>query len=332
MYTVNYIKLLDIMTNGGFNLKRFAAFFTALLLLCQAPACFSEEIGLRLDGNGIKTETAPFFADNVVMVPLRSVMESLGFRVFYNDETKEIFVLKDSEYGSVKIGSSHAVINGDEAVLEAKTVIVNGTAMTPVRFVSRMSQRYISYDLQTHSVIISVKGGSGGEGEILEISPDELLINPAMENDMSSADFGWKKYGYGNIELYEDNTVFGKNCIRIKDRTSKYSGVSQDITKILNENGAGTYLFTAYIRTYEGSPSVGNTYSMIVRTQETTAEKEKYAVKSTAISDKWTKITLKAELDFSDELKDGLLYFEGSQDSDLNDYYIDMCSMTKADE
>ena len=133
------------------------------------------------------------------------------------------------------------------------------------------------------------------------------------------------------VKLFDENPYFGKKCILVTDRTSNYSGVSQDVKDILNEKGPGKYSISAFIRTYEDSPSIKKSYSLILRTQGGSEEKAKYAKSSISISDEWTKITVEADLNWTGELKDGLLYFEGADKTDFCDYYIDMCSLTKTE-
>ena len=125
--------------------------------------------------------------------------------------------------------------------------------------------------------------------------------------------------GWGGINYYWKRPVF-----IVPVRQSRYT------KEILNKNGAGKYIFTAYVKTYENSPSVGNPYSMIIRIQDEDAESKTYKKANFSMTDKWQKITLETTLEFN-TLEDGLVYFEGSDEKDLNDYYIDLCSMTKVE-
>lgn len=312
-------------------MKRTIAFLTALFLLFQSTVCLAG-MGLKYEGEDIKTAQQPFLADNAVMIPLRAVMEKLGFRVFYNDSTDEVHVMKDSTYGRVKIGNQIADINGIPLVMDNKAMISNGTTMIPARFVKAISGKYISWDSKTNSVVIFDKQNTLAGESAITIPDNELFINPGITiENMNDPGFGWLKYGHANIEVYSDGAFYGNSCLRVKDRTSRYSGISQDIKEILNKNGAGKYLFTAYVKTYESSPSIGKPYSMIIRIQEETAETKTYTKKNFSMTDKWQKITLETTLEFNTTLKDGLIYFEGSDEKDLNDYYIDLCSMTKVE-
>lgn len=312
-------------------MKKTIAFLTAMFLLFQSTVCLAG-IGLKYEGEDINSAEQPFLANNAVMVPLRAVMEKLGFRVFYNDSTDEVHVMKDSTYGRVKIGNQIADINGIPLVMDNKAMISNGTTMIPARFVRAISGKYISWDSKTNSVAIFDKQQTLAGESAITIPDNELFINPGITiENMNDPGFGWLKYGYANVEVYGDGAFYGKSCLRVKDRTSRYSGISQDIKEILNKNGAGNYIFSAYVKTYENSPSVGNPYSMIIRIQDEDAEAKTYKKANFSMTDKWQKITLETTLEFNTTLKDGLIYFEGSDEKDLNDYYIDLCSMTKVE-
>ena len=316
-------------------MKKFAVLLMAVGIMVQGNAIASNEISLKYDNDTLKSTVAPFKADDVVMLPLRVVMEKLGFKVFYNDATQEVHMIKDAQYSSVKLGSSLAKINGESIMLERVPITLNGTTMVPARFVSLASQKYVGWSVEDNAVILSDTLTNDGIdwSKVVRIDPNELLKNSDFENSTpdNTDQFVWKKYGYGNIKLFDENPYFGKKCILVTDRTSNYSGVSQDVKDILNEKGPGKYSISAFIRTYEDSPSIKKSYSLILRTQGVSEEKAKYAKSSISISDEWTKITVEADLNWTGELKDGLLYFEGADKTDFCDYYIDMCSLTKAE-
>lgn len=315
-------------------MKKSAVLLTAVCISVQSAAFAGTQIGLKYDNTDLISSEAPFRANDVVMLPLRAVMEKLGFKVFYNDETEEVHMLKDARHASVKIGSTVAYVNGQAVELERTAITLNGTAMVPARFVSLASEKYVGWNVEENSVVLSEKLTSDGIDltKVVKIADNELLKNSDFEiTDTDSDDFGWKKYGYGAMSIHEENPYFGENCILVGSRTSCYSGISQDVRDILNANGPGKYIISAYIRTDEDSPSIKKSYSLLLRTQGSGDEKKKYAKSSISISDEWTKLVLEANLSWSGTLTDGLLYFEGGDKTDLCNYYIDMCSMVKSE-
>ncbi len=313
-------------------MKRLMLLAALVLVFCCSGAFADSAIGIEFDGKTLDAKS--FTANDTTMLPLRAVMEKYGFKVFFNPDENEVHFIGDSgSYSSVKIGSDKAVVNGKTVNLFSRAMIIDGTAYAPARFVKYASGKYVGYSAEKNAVILkSVSSSSNNGGKSVEISPNELLKNGYFEiSDTQDGGFAWKKYGYGNFGITDQNPFYGKNCAYISGRTSNYSGISYDLKDIFNENGQGKYTFSAYVRTYEDSDSVGKTYSMIIRTQGKNDEKKKYAKSSVAISDNWTKITLEADIKWSGDLSDALLYFEGADKNDFNDYYIDMCSAQKAE-
>ena len=313
-------------------MKKIAVILTALTIALQSTVYAGGTIGIKFDTDDLKVPEAPFYADNVVMLPLRAVMEKFGFKVFYNDETKEVHMINGSEYAFVKIGSTYANIDGNDTQLERRTITVNGTAMVTARFVSLVTKKYVGWSVDDNSVVLSatMTADNSGDSNALRIADNELFINPAFEKaDINSSDFGWEKYGYANIKVVDDNPLYGKNCIKVVDRTKNYSGLSQDVKEILTKNGPGKYNVSAYIRCDEESPSVKKPYSLILRTKGSADTSTKYDKSTISISEQWTKISVEANLEWSGDLADALVYFEGGDKEDLQNYYIDMCSLTK---
>lgn len=312
-------------------MKRFMVLIIALCILFCTTAFAENTMSIEFDGKVL--DINPFKASDVIMLPLREVMEGFGFKVFFNADTNEAHFLKGDNYSSVEIGSDKGNINGKTVSLGGRAVIVDGISYAPARFIKYASGKYVGWSVEKNSVILknSSSAALGGSGAV-EIPANELLKNTYFDiADTQDEGFMWKKYGYGNLSISDENPFFGKNCAYISGRTSNYSGISYDLKDILNENGQGKYVFSAYVRTNDDSESIGNTYSLIIRTQGKNDEKKKYEKASVAISEKWAKITLEADLKWSGELSDALLYFEGADKTDLNDYYIDMCSATKAE-
>ena len=88
-----------------------------------------------------------------VFVPLRSIFESLGVGVAYDNGT--INATAGDKTVQVKIGSNQAIVNGQQTYLDAAPYIVGGTTMVPLRFVSEALGAEVVYDKNTGAIDIA---------------------------------------------------------------------------------------------------------------------------------------------------------------------------------
>lgn len=101
----------------------------------------AEFIRVILDGNQIVFEVNPQIVQSRTMVPMRTMFETLGLTVSW-DETTKTAQGTSSESAisgssiSFTIGSNKAMINGKEQVMEVPASIIQGRTMIPLRFLS----------------------------------------------------------------------------------------------------------------------------------------------------------------------------------------------------
>lgn len=99
--------------------------------------------------------------DGRTMLPLRSIFESLGAEVQWNDTTKTIFANKDNKTVELTIQSRLAFINGKSIMLDVPPMIVDGKTLVPVRFVGEALDATVNWD--------------GGKKEVTVLSGNILL-------------------------------------------------------------------------------------------------------------------------------------------------------------
>lgn len=78
--------------------------------------------------------------DGVEMLPLRTVAESLGFKVEWVDETKSVIVYKDAFNATIRIGTVEAGINKMRLVLDVAPELVNSKTYVPASFFEELPE------------------------------------------------------------------------------------------------------------------------------------------------------------------------------------------------
>jgi len=93
---------------------------------------------LKVSGEAVEMDVAPYLKDGRVMVPVRFLAEALGLSVDYDfsDPTNKIVTVHAVEDIVLTIGSNKALVGTQEVELDAVPEIVNSRTMVPVRFIA----------------------------------------------------------------------------------------------------------------------------------------------------------------------------------------------------
>ena len=160
---------------------------------------------------------------------------------------------------------------------------------------------------------------------------DELLKNPGFEE----GDKNYSAYGQCAFQVGPEYARTGEKGLLIKNRTSQYGTVSQDIRNILTLNGPGKYQATMWVRLEEESDTPINCQlTMLVYSRE--FEKAKYfGSGQKKLTTEWQKFTFEGTISF-DPVKgfeDARIYQQSfGKDGIAPNVLVDDISLVKIDE
>ncbi|MBD8498847.1 N-acetylmuramoyl-L-alanine amidase family protein [Paenibacillus arenosi] len=89
-----------------------------------------------------------------VMIPLRVVIEHLGFAVDWQKESKQLHISDGTNKIELTVGSNTSIVNGTETTLSSPPVVEGGTALVPLRFVGEQFGLKVRWDNANKSVLI----------------------------------------------------------------------------------------------------------------------------------------------------------------------------------
>lgn len=130
-----------------------------------------------------------------IMIPLRVVMEELGYNVAWEQKTSTVTIKQSDTVISLVLNQKTATVNGQVVGLQAASFAKEGTTFVPLRFVGEQAGLTVNWDSQTKSVnLISPDQGQGsgsgsntGSGNVGS-APDtgnEQVIPDAQINGIS---------------------------------------------------------------------------------------------------------------------------------------------------
>lgn len=92
---------------------------------------------LNINGNSVKMDAEPRYAEEKTMIPIRIVAEALGAKVEWDEAAQSVNIYDENTRICIPLSSNYAVINNAwEAELSTRAFIAGGRTYVPLRFVS----------------------------------------------------------------------------------------------------------------------------------------------------------------------------------------------------
>lgn len=115
---------------------------------------------VELDGQQlIFTDTQPIIEDGRTLVPLRSIFESMGVTVNWNQDTQTVTAVKTGTTVVLPIGLTTLTLNGQVKQLDVPAKIINGHTLVPLRFISEAFGATVNWDSNSQTVTIQTYTG-----------------------------------------------------------------------------------------------------------------------------------------------------------------------------
>jgi hypothetical protein len=121
-------------------------------------------IKVELDGNELVFDQPPVIINNLTMVPLRKIFESLGAEIHWDQATSTVTATKEQTIVKLTIGSLVGYVNDQQVPLDTAAVVLNDRTLVPVRFIVSAFGAKTTWDDVTKTVRIVSKDSSATQG------------------------------------------------------------------------------------------------------------------------------------------------------------------------
>ena len=162
-----------------------AGLIAALFLL----AITSGMAAIQVDVNGspLYLNEPPTMVNGRTMVPLRGIFESLGAQVNWDASTRMITATKYDTNVQLGIGDNRATVNGRYVHLDAPAMILRGSTMVPLRFVSEALGADVKWFEATQTVsIITGEEPITAPATQTVVMPEGTVIPVSLDRALSS--------------------------------------------------------------------------------------------------------------------------------------------------
>ena len=133
---------------------------TAVVALsASALLAFSRPTVMVVDGERVESDVPPITTTaERAFVPLRSIADALGAETVVDAKTGEIDVIRGNQSLRLKIGETHATLNGMPMTLRHAPFRVRGRVMIALRTIAQAFNVRASYDPRTARIDVMTPG------------------------------------------------------------------------------------------------------------------------------------------------------------------------------
>ena len=155
------------------RMKKFRSIlFSLVLMIFVTSNVFAGRSPLiEYNGKIIKSDVNPYIQNERTMVPIRFISETLGYKVTWDNDKREVGISGKDTNISLTIDSTKAKVNGKELKLDAPASIKKERTFVPLRFVAENLKAEVKWDNKNFKVIINDNKGQGSS--IIDLSSDE---------------------------------------------------------------------------------------------------------------------------------------------------------------
>ena len=152
-------------------MKKFSFLVAMLLFVLAFPLtghAASQATHIILDGTELQLgqSTQVQNVNGNVMIPIRVVVEQLGFTVDWDSKLSTVTIQQSDKEMNLVINQTTATVNGQGVSLLAAPIITKGTTFVPIRFVSEQMGFSVGWDNSSKTVYLASANSGSGSGSL----------------------------------------------------------------------------------------------------------------------------------------------------------------------
>ena len=112
---------------------------------------------ITINNKPVVSDVSPMIKNNLLMIPIRVVAESLGANVVWEGKTKTATIVRNGIIIKLIIGNQMAYVNGGLRILDTPAFIQSSRTLVPESFISETLKVQVKWNNDTHSVSIDIE-------------------------------------------------------------------------------------------------------------------------------------------------------------------------------
>ena len=137
-------------------MKRFlkGTFLFLFIILCSLQSAAAASVKVTLNDIPLTFDTPPVLENGRVLVPMRGILEPLGYSVGWQAHTRTVLARKDGIDISLPLDSTAVTVNQETVTIDVPARLKDGRTLVPLRFLAEYSGAEVTWDGKTSTVII----------------------------------------------------------------------------------------------------------------------------------------------------------------------------------
>lgn len=143
----------------------------------------------KINGQKAQMDTAPFIKNSRTMVPLRFIVEALGYQVDWNGEEKSVFVRTNDINNDIyfKVDSKKINVGEKSITVDTPAIIKGDRTFVPIRFVAEILGMEVSYNANDKEIVLVDKNPKKtNENSITKANNNSLINNNKVDNNVNN--------------------------------------------------------------------------------------------------------------------------------------------------
>jgi len=171
------------------QLTKQSVYMAAALVVAGGSAMAqSSDSSTRVEVNGrmLTTSVAPVQMNGRTLVPMRDIFEALGATVQWNPVTRGIVAQRGTTDVGLQIGNRAASVNNQRVALDQSPILLRGSTLVPLRFVSEALGAQVNWDGSQRLVSVMSAGTQVAGVRTISV-PSGAVVPVTMDQTLSSA-------------------------------------------------------------------------------------------------------------------------------------------------
>ena len=140
-------------------------FLFLLFFFLSVQTAAAATVQVTLNGKPLSFDAAPDIENGRVLVPMRGVLESLGYSVHWKEHTQTVLAMKDGVNISLPLNGRTVTVNNETVQIDVPAKLQNGRTFVPLRFLAEYSGADVQWDESSSTVMIQSADAEGYQKE-----------------------------------------------------------------------------------------------------------------------------------------------------------------------
>ena len=177
-------------------LKGYLLFLIIFLGSIQTVSAASVKV--TLNHTPLAFDTPPVIENGRVLVPMRGILESLGYSVHWQEQNKTVSAIKGDMTISLPLDSQTVQINNEPVTIDVPAKLHNSRTFVPLRFLAEYSGANVIWDNASSTVVIHSNDAVGykKEDSVVYIQTNKMQGSGVILNTSSMVSLTGQPSGF----------------------------------------------------------------------------------------------------------------------------------------